>query len=100
MFQEKSGNGEENETDVNKHKAEPSRIPVEALDDIEDSDSEPEGMCGTLAMFPGIGVFPRERGRGQLTVYYTCTRSYIKTFSYSLAQQLWGVYSILIGWFI
>ena len=58
MFQEKGENEEENKTDVNKHKAEPSRIPVEALDNIEDSDSEPEGMCGTLAMFPGIGVVP------------------------------------------
>ena len=58
MFQEKGENEEENKTDVNKHKAEPSRIPVEALDNIEDSDSEPEGMCGTLAMFSGIGVVP------------------------------------------
>jgi len=53
--EEKGEKGDANETDVNERNADPSRIPVEALDNIEDSDSEPEGMCGTLPMFSGIG---------------------------------------------
>ena len=32
-------------------------------------------------------------------VYYACPQSFIKTFSYSLVQQLWGLFEILIGWF-
>ena len=57
IFQEKGEKGDANETDINERKAEPSRIPVEALDNIEDSDSEPEGMCGTLPMFSGKELF-------------------------------------------
>ena len=33
----------------------------------------------------------RERERGQWSVYYTRPQSLIQTFSFSLAQQLWGL---------
>ncbi len=57
IFQEKGEKGDANETDVNERNADPSRILVEALDNIEDSDSESEGMCGTLPMFSGKELF-------------------------------------------
>ena len=37
---------------------------------------------------------------GQWAVYSTSPQSFIITFSYSLAWQLWGLLCILIGWFI
>ena len=32
-----------------------------------------------------------QEGRGQCAVYYTSPRIFIITFSFSLAQQLWGI---------
>ena len=32
-----------------------------------------------------------QRGRGQWNVYYTSPQSFLITFSYSIAQQLWGL---------
>ena len=42
----------------------------------------------------------REKGRGQWAVNYTSPKSFIITFSYWLAWQLWVLSWILIGWFI
>ena len=39
-------------------------------------------------------------GRGHWAVYYTSLPSFIITFSYQLAQQLWGLLLNLYGWFI
>ena len=33
----------------------------------------------------------REREGGQCDVYYTSPQSFIRTFSYSFAEQLWGL---------
>ena len=42
-------------------------------------------------------------GRGQWVVYYTSPQSFMIVFSYSIAQQLWGLllkFDWLVGWFI
>ena len=36
-------------------------------------------------------IITKQGGRGQRAVYYTCPQSFIITFYYSLAQQLWGL---------
>ena len=44
-----------------------------------------------LALFTFFVCVYTQRGREQWTVYYTSPQNFIITFSYSLAQQLWGL---------
>ena len=39
-------------------------------------------------------------GRGHWAVYHTGPQSFFLNFSYSMPQQLWELYLILIGWLI
>ena len=62
----------------------------------------PYAWCGHRKWFLSCKLYSclAERERGQWAVYYTSPQSFIITFSYSLAYQLWGLYWILICWFI
>ena len=62
-----------------------------------------KGHLGKVARFIIdliIELNNREGGRGHWTVYYTSLKSFIITFSYLLASQLWGLYCTMFGWFI